>query len=68
MFRVEWIQAALDDVTNLWMQGNSSMRHAITTATHTLEQELQSDPNGKANPEMMGNESFSPIPWLSNSK
>jgi hypothetical protein len=44
MFRVEWIQAALDDVANLWMQADSVSRQAITSAANTLEQELQTDP------------------------
>jgi uncharacterized protein YfaQ (DUF2300 family) len=44
MFRVEWIQAALDDVANLWLQGDSTLRQAITAAARVLEQELQTDP------------------------
>jgi hypothetical protein len=44
MYRVEWIQAALDDLTSLWVQADSALRQAITGATHALDQQLQSDP------------------------
>ena len=45
MFRVEWIQAALDDLARIWVQADSDLRQAITTATHTLDQELRTDPD-----------------------
>jgi hypothetical protein len=44
MFRVEWLQEALDELANLWMQADSALRQAITAATHALDQELQVDP------------------------
>jgi hypothetical protein len=44
MFRVEWLQEALDELTNLWLQADSSLRQAITAATHALDQELCVDP------------------------
>jgi hypothetical protein len=44
MFRVEWLQEALDELTGLWMQADSTFRRAITAATHILDQELQADP------------------------
>ena len=37
MFRVEWLQSALDELSNLWIGSDSSQRHAITAATHALE-------------------------------
>jgi hypothetical protein len=43
-FRVEWIQAALDELTTIWMQADSSLRQAITASTHTIDTELQADP------------------------
>jgi hypothetical protein len=47
MFRVEWLQIALDELTDLWMQADASQRHAITTASHAIEQRLRSDPAGE---------------------
>jgi hypothetical protein len=44
MFQVKWLQEALDELTRIWMQADSSLRQAITAATHTLDQELQTDP------------------------
>jgi hypothetical protein len=44
MFRVEWLQGALDDLMNIWMPADSALRQAITAATHTIDQELQADP------------------------
>jgi len=44
MFRVEWLQDALDELTRLWMQADSALRQAITAATHAIDQELQVDP------------------------
>jgi hypothetical protein len=44
MFRVEWLQIALDELTNLWTQSDSAQRQAITSASHNLEQRLRSDP------------------------
>lgn len=44
MFRVEWIQAALDDLARIWVPADPGLRQAITTATHTLDQELRKDP------------------------
>lgn len=44
MFRVEWLQIALDELTNLWTQSNSAQRQAITSASHALENRLRRDP------------------------
>jgi len=44
MFHVIWLQEALDDLTEIWVQSESTLRKAITTAAHWLEQELQTDP------------------------
>lgn len=44
MFRVEWLQTALDELANLWTQADSAQRQAITSATHNLENRLQRDP------------------------
>jgi hypothetical protein len=44
MFRVEWIQTALDDLATIWMAADSVLRQRITIATQLIDQELQADP------------------------
>ncbi len=44
MFRVVWMQIALDDLTTLWLKANSTLRKAITRAAHQIEQALKQDP------------------------
>ncbi len=44
MFRVEWLQSALDELAILWTQADATLRQAITAASHTLEQRLRTDP------------------------
>jgi hypothetical protein len=43
-FQVEWLQAALDELTSLWLQADSAQRRVITQATHAIELRLGSDP------------------------
>jgi hypothetical protein len=47
MFRVEWLQSALDDLASLWTRADSALRRAITVATHELEQRLARDPHNE---------------------
>jgi hypothetical protein len=42
MFQVEWLQVALDELTDLWTRADSVQRQAITAASHVLEQRLTS--------------------------
>ena len=44
MVRVEWLQVALDELTTLWTRADESQRQAITTASHTIDQRLGTDP------------------------
>jgi hypothetical protein len=44
MFNVRWKRSARDELANLWLQADSAMRHALTAATHQLDQKLRSDP------------------------
>jgi hypothetical protein len=44
MFRVEWLQSALDELASAWMQADALLRQAITAASHSVEQRLQRDP------------------------
>jgi hypothetical protein len=44
MFRVAWMQTALNDLAQAWMQADSGQRAAITIATQAVDQILQNDP------------------------
>jgi hypothetical protein len=44
MFRVEWLQAALDQLAAIWLQSDQALRQTITQATHRIDQLLQRDP------------------------
>jgi hypothetical protein len=44
MFRVEWLQEALDDLTRIWTKSDSALRHRITSAVHVVDQGLQRNP------------------------
>ena len=38
MFRVVWLQVALDELTTLWIQADAALRQAITAASHIVDQ------------------------------
>lgn len=40
MYEVHWLQGALDDLTTIWLEGDSVLRQAITLATNALDNEL----------------------------
>jgi len=44
MYRVEWLQTAMDELGHVWMQADSALRKAITVASHQIDKRLQSDP------------------------
>jgi plasmid stabilization system protein ParE len=44
MFRVEWLQTALNQLTSIWTDADSVVRQAITAAGNRIDQQLQSDP------------------------
>ena len=44
MFRVQWLQAAMDELAQIWTQADSSMRQAVTAATQALDEELRMNP------------------------
>ena len=44
MFRVEWTDAAYDDLARVWTSGDSGRRRAINRALQTLEARLQANP------------------------
>jgi hypothetical protein len=45
MFRVEWLQSALDELADLWTKADPVQRQAITGASHLLDQRLKRDPH-----------------------
>jgi len=45
MYRLHWIQAALDELAAIWLAADSATRRAITGAVHSLEKELANNPN-----------------------
>jgi hypothetical protein len=40
MFRVEWLQVALNELAALWSKADAAERRAITAGSHTIEQRL----------------------------
>jgi hypothetical protein len=47
MFRVEWLQVALDELTTLWTGADATDRQGITTASHEIDQRLSNDPSNE---------------------
>jgi plasmid stabilization system protein ParE len=47
MFRLRWSRKAEDRLAEFWLQADSSLRQAITTACHGLEQRLGVDPHNE---------------------
>jgi hypothetical protein len=45
MYRVEWLQSALDELADIWTRSNSIERAAITSASHVLDTYLKGDPH-----------------------
>jgi hypothetical protein len=44
MFRVTWLQSALDELSAMWRKADSSLGKAITAASHQIEMRLSKDP------------------------
>ena len=43
MFRVDWLESALDDLAAIWNGADSSLRKTITAAAHAIEQRLRAN-------------------------
>ena len=41
MYQVRWEGAAIEELTQIWTEADSSVRQAVTDAVSTLDQELQ---------------------------
>jgi hypothetical protein len=46
MLRVEWLQSALDQLAQGWLEADSELRQGITAAANLLERDLALDPHG----------------------
>ncbi len=44
MFEVRWLQSALDDLMEWWMQADSSLRAAITSSANAIDDRLTRNP------------------------
>lgn len=53
MYRVQWVKSALDELTVGWTNADSTLREAITSAVHELDEHLRTDPlaQGESRPE-----------------
>jgi hypothetical protein len=47
-YRVDWLQTALDQLTEIWTQADAFLRKAITQAAHQIDQQLEKDPLGQS--------------------
>ncbi len=45
MFRVAWLQSALDELTATWLEADSALRQAITAASHWIDAQLSKAPS-----------------------
>ncbi len=63
MYRVEWHQAALDELTTVCTNANSVERRAITASSHAIDKGLQGDPEhvGESRPGGRRVEFFPPL-------
>lgn len=53
MFRVVWLETALNELAAAWFPADSSQRRAITSASHRIDELLRSAPHsqGESRPE-----------------
>jgi hypothetical protein len=43
MYWVVWVPEALDELTNIWLEADTSLRHSITAACHQIDQRLRTN-------------------------
>jgi hypothetical protein len=46
MLQVVWLQEAINDLAEIWNQGDSTLRQEVTKAANTVDQTLRVDPFG----------------------
>lgn len=47
IFRVAWLQDALDELARAWIEGDGQQRVAITAAVEAIDRVLQVDPESQ---------------------
>jgi hypothetical protein len=47
MFRVEWLQSALNDLADAWMRGDAARREAINIAVRGIDFRLERNPQAE---------------------
>jgi hypothetical protein len=62
-YRIEWLQSALDELTEIWTEASSPLRSAITKASHAIDSQLVVDPEqkGESRPKGRRVEFFPPL-------
>jgi hypothetical protein len=46
MYRIEWLQDALDELAAIWLRATAAERQLITAESHRVDQVLGVDPYG----------------------
>jgi hypothetical protein len=64
MFRVWWLQEALDDVAAQWIGADAELRQAITEAAHQIDVLLARDPLGRGEPTRRSTARIRAAAWL----
>ena len=54
MFRVEWLQPALDELALLWTQADSALRQVLAVASYEIDQRLQKNPRNQGESPTLG--------------
>ena len=44
MYRVEWLQTALTQLSAIWVDGDPPLRARVTQAVHEIDRELRTNP------------------------
>ena len=44
MFRVAWLQTALNELAALWLKADTALRKSVTTVTHQVDLALKTAP------------------------
>ena len=47
MWRLEWLESCVDQLTKAWVQADPELRKAITVATHQIDTALITDPQNQ---------------------
>ena len=62
MFRVVWLETALNELAAAWTPADSTQRRAITAASHQIDQLLRSNPQGQGESRPQGHRIMFQLP------